>query len=76
MLAPTFHHLNETVRYLADLINLPAGYCVGLIGLLVMLGLALVIAFAHRRRTAWRRAAGDRLTRRSADSLSFSDQLR
>jgi len=52
MLAPTFHHLNETVRYLADLINLPAGYCVGLIGLLVMLGLALVIAFAHRRRTA------------------------
>jgi hypothetical protein len=50
MLAPTFHHLNETIRYLADLINLPAGYCVGLIVLVVTLGLALMIGIGHRPR--------------------------
>jgi hypothetical protein len=33
-------------------INLPAGYCVGLIGLLVTVGLGLVIGLAHRRRAA------------------------
>ena len=52
MLGPTFHHLHETIRYLAEVINLPAGYCVGLIGLLVTLGLAVVIVFSHRRRAA------------------------
>ncbi len=52
MLAPTFHHLSETIAYLADLINLPAGYCIGLIGLLMTLGLALAVGLAHRRRTA------------------------
>jgi hypothetical protein len=52
MLAPTFHHLKETVRYLADLINIPAGYCAGLIGVLVALGLVLVVGFAHWRRPA------------------------
>ena len=49
MLAPTFHHLSETIAYLADLINLPAGYCVGLIGLLMALGLALAVGLARRR---------------------------
>ena len=52
MLGPTFHHLHETIRYLAEVINLPAGYCLGLVGLLVTLGLALVIGLAHRRRAA------------------------
>ena len=52
MLGPTFHHLHETIRYLAEVINLPAGYCVGLIGLLVTVGLGLVIGLAHRRRAA------------------------
>ena len=51
MLAPTFHHLSETIAYLADLINLPAGYCIGMIGLLITLGLALAVGLAHRRRT-------------------------
>ena len=53
MLGPTFHHLHETIRYLAEVINLPAGYCVGVIGLLVTLGLALVIGLARRRRAAY-----------------------
>jgi hypothetical protein len=52
MLGPTFHHLHETIRYLAEVINLPAGYCVGLIGLLVTVNLGLVIGLAHRRRAA------------------------
>ena len=53
MLAPTFHHLSESIAYLADLINLPAGYCIiGLIGLLMTLGLALAVGLARRRRTA------------------------
>jgi len=52
MLAPTFHHLSETIAYLVDLINLPAGDCIGLIGLLMTLGLALAVGLARRRRTA------------------------
>ncbi len=52
MLAPTFHHLSESIAYLTDLINLPAGYCIGLIGLLMTLGLALAVGLARRRRTA------------------------
>ena len=52
MLAPTVHHLNETIRYLADLINLPAGYCAGLIALLVTLGVMVAIVLSHRRRAA------------------------